>query len=225
MSIIEDLKGVWDAATGNPGLFFGIMAVFLPLIILKWWIVARTARKTQQNAYAGWTEDATSQQAPHETGVGTVDVLKMKPAIGLGAILFSLLFFGGGALFYALVVLPEATATRKDWITFAVMLGFTLMGLAVWVISFNRLTVSAEKITRTGPLIKRKSYLFSGLQSVSPLAKTFAGGAKLDFGEQGVLKVRANYKGYKQLLDHLAKDDPKLRLLVKLYTNTLKGSR
>jgi hypothetical protein len=40
-----------------------------------------------------------------------------------------------------------------------------------------------------------------------------------------VLKVRANYKGYKQLLDHLANDDPKLRLLVKLYTNALKGSR
>ena len=222
MSIIEDLKGIWDTATGSPGLFFGIMALFLPLILFKWWLIGRAARNNQKSPYAGWAQDGRATQVSHATGVGHQDVLILKPAIGLGTILFCLIFFGGGALFYALVVLPAGNLSPKDWFVFASMLAFTLVGVFLLIIRFNSITVSTDQITRAGPLVKNKTYFLSSLQNVSPLSKTLAGGAKLDFGPQGVLKVRASYKGYRQLLERLAVSNPKLRLQVNLYTQALK---
>ncbi|WP_421701997.1 hypothetical protein [Aliiroseovarius sp.] len=216
MTIIEDLKGVWAFASEEPVLFFGLMAVFLPLIWWKWRVIGGAERRAMAQTRAGWTEDATPGQMPHETGIGQVDVLVMRPSQSLVTVLAILAFFGSGAAFYALVVLPSAEVTPKDWAVFTIMCGLSLIGLLILYMSFTRLSVGATEITRSGLLRRGRAFPFSALRGTEPLGKTIAGGVKLDFGEHGQLKVPAQYAGYRQLLARLAKNDPKLRMMMRL---------
>jgi hypothetical protein len=61
----------------------------------------------------------------------------------------------------------------------------------------------------------------SRLQEVRPINKTIAGGVYLEFGEGQRLRVVPRMSGYRQLLELLARDDPKLRLMVQLFGNRM----
>ena len=218
MSMIETFKAnalaIFSTARDAPEIFFPLFAIGLFLIWLKWRFIGKATAKSAQKNFAGWTKDGEAQRAQHETGVGYQDVLVMKPIKFLSLSLYYIGFFGGGALFFWLVEIPNGGLSPKEKLGFTFMILATIIGLYVFILSFMRIRLFTDKIERTCPFRRKFSAPLSGLTSVTPISKTIAGGVFINFNDGRRLRVIPRMSGYRQLLERLSRTDPKLRLLM-----------
>ncbi|MEO0667801.1 MAG: hypothetical protein AAFZ99_07780 [Pseudomonadota bacterium] len=184
--------------------------IIVTALYYKWVWMGRAGKNAIKNNYAGWKVDG---------AVDTAQRLVMRPVKIRRTGIWTLLFFGGGALFFALVSIPNGDMGREQWFAFAAMIVFSIG--AVWLIlmSFNRITFDGEVFTRVGVLGRNTAMRVDTLTDVRPIGKTIAGGVFLDFEGGEKLRVPANMSGYRQLLEILTQHQPKLRMLVRAYAN------
>ncbi len=183
-----------------------LLAFVLAVAVLLFWIngrVHRHIRRSQaKDSSTGWTTGGAQGERPHETGIGTRDVLVLKRSgrsLRIG--LLTLLFFGGGAAFLWFVVLPDPEEqTAKAWLAFAIMLGFTVMAPVLIVASFTRIEVSESEITLRRLFRPRQSFLLSGLDQVSAVGTSPASGVQLTFADGRRLRLTPQFQGYAQAL-------------------------
>ena len=214
--MIETVETIVSGFVANPVGFSMLFSIGLAIIYFKWWVLGRTARRALADQRIGLRKGAATREAVHETGIGTTDVTVMRPAFVIWPGILCLLFFGGGAVFYALVVLPSGGTEAKDWGVFAIMLGFTLMGLFLLAGNTTRITNDGSGIRRRGLVVRRFDGHWSGLKEVMPLEKSYTAGIDLHFADGQQLRVRPNLSGYVQLVEHLAFIDPKLRMMARM---------
>ena len=210
-----------NALATNPIGVSIILAIGFTLIWLKWRFIAKAQRNAVKSQYAGWTVDAKHASEAHDTGIGTKDVLVMKPVKFFRIGLMTLIFFGGGAWFYMAVVLKKPDVSAKDWAVFAMMIGFSLLALFVLAQAFTRIRFDREHITKRSPFARTFHAKLADLSSVKPAHKTIAGGVDLLFNDGRKLRVKSQMSGYRQLLEHLSSIDPKLRLMTLMVTNAM----
>ncbi|WP_299876875.1 hypothetical protein [uncultured Sulfitobacter sp.] len=221
-AIWQKALAVVEAARTAPEVFFPIFVVGLILIWLKWRVLGKGMRRAARDNYAGWTTDAKAGTKTHETGVGTTSVLVMKPAKMLWVSVWTFVFFGGGALFLAT---RNAPLTLRDKASVAISAVFALLAVVLFIRSFDRIRIYDGRIERTRLFARRVSAPLSTLTSVAPLSKTILGGVTLTFNDGQRLKIPARMTGYRQLLDHLAVEDPKLRLMMTLATRQMEAQK
>ncbi|MEP6019925.1 MAG: hypothetical protein ABJ251_15725 [Paracoccaceae bacterium] len=210
-----------NALATNPIGFSIILAIGFTLVWLKWRFIAKAQRNAAKSQYAGWSVDAKRASETHDTGIGTKDVLVMKPVKFVRIGLMTLIFFGGGAWFYMAVVLREPDVSAKDWGVFAIMMGFSLLALFLLAHAFTRIRFDGEHITRRSLFAKTFHAKLADLLSVKPANKTIAGGVDLLFNDGRKLRVKSQMSGYRQLLEQLSSIDPKLRLMTQMMTKVM----
>ena len=210
-----------NALATNPIGFSIILAIGFTLIWLKWRFIAKAQRNATKSQYAGWTVDAKRASEAHDTGIGTKDVLVMKPVKFLRIGLMTLIFFGGGAWFCMAVVLKKPDVSAKDWAAFAIMIGFSLLALIILAQAFTRIRFDGEYITKRSLFARTFHAKLADLSSVKPAHKTIAGGVDLHFNDGRKLRVKSQMSGYRQLLEQLSSIDPKLRLMTLMVTNAM----
>ena len=209
---VDKITAIYETARRSPEIFFPILLVSLLLIWLKWRLVGKGVKSAVKDNYAGWVTNASTQDLDLQT------FLIMKP-IKYKRIAFSTLaFFGGGALFYWLHVLEQPDAVTKDYMVFAGLLVFSVLG--VWLLWFStmRILVFSDRIERRMLFRSRFVATLTSLTKVEPINKTVAGGVYLTFEDGRRLRIISRMSGYRQLLERLAQTDPKLRLLTKLFS-------
>ena len=208
--VFEAMRGLAELFAAYPIRFALGTIVVVTLIYYKWVWFGRATENSIKNGYDGWKVDGTVDDAQR---------LVMRPVKMRRVGIWTLLFFGGGALFYTLVGIPNGDMAPKDWFSFAAMLVFSIG--AVWLIlmSFTRITFDGEVFTRVGVLGRNMAVRVDTLTDVRPISKTVAGGVYLDFAGGERLRIVANMSGYRQLLEMLTRHHPKLRLLVRAYAN------
>ena len=184
--------------------------VVVSLIYYKWFWIGRVSQNAIKNNYAGWKIDGALDSAQR---------LVMRPVKIRRVGVLTLLFFGGGALFFALVSIPNGDMGPQEWFAFAAMVVFSVISVWLILMSFNRITFDGEAFTRVGVLGRSFAVRVDTLTDVRPIGKTIAGGVFLDFEGGERLRVPANMSGYRQLLEILTQHQPKLRMLVRAYAN------
>lgn len=211
MEFIAHLKNsavsIYKAARDVPEVFFPIFFVGLVAIWIKWRIVGKGVQRTQKDNFAGWVTDAAQQQRDLQS------VLVMKPVKLKRLSLGVLLFFGGGAIFLWFTTLQAPLVATEDWMAFGCAAAFGLLALWMLWFSFTRITVYPDRIERTAPFRRKFMRLLSQVVTTQPISKTAAGGVRITFRDDARLRVAPRMSGYRQLLELLAKDDPKLRLM------------
>ncbi|MEP6068117.1 MAG: hypothetical protein ABJ246_19945 [Paracoccaceae bacterium] len=220
-TLAQSGNSILNSFATNPIGFSILLAIGLTVIWFKWWIIGRAQRNAAKSQYAGWTEDAKRRSETHETGVGSKDVLVMKP-VKFGRIgLMTLAFFGGGAWFYMAVVLKKPDVSTKDWAVFAIFVGFSLIAVFLLVQAFTRIQFDGEQITKRSLYAKTFHAKLADLTSVKPAHKTIAGGVDLHFNDGRKLRVKSQMSGYRQLLEQLSSIDPKLKLMTQMVTKVM----
>lgn len=205
------------AAIAEAPVFFAILfLIFGPLIWWKWRATGKGIERATQDPSHGLRVDADTKTQIHETGIGTQDVLEMRPAKTPFMIWFGLLFFGGGAVFFAMVVLVDEP-TSKDWQVFAIMMLFAVGSMVFIEANQTRIIVSPDTIERRRVLHRRQRIAFSSITNVSLARKTLVGGVVVTDANGQKMRIAARFSGYLTALDRLAKHDPKLSLMVKLH--------
>lgn len=205
-----------EMLVANPLGTGSLLAIGLLLVTLKWRWISKAQRDAIRRNYAGWREEASDGAVRHETGIGTRGIKVMKPVGFMKIGLLNAILWGGGAVFYATVVLQNPQEPMKDWLVFAGCCVGTVAGLWLFAMSATRIRFDAESISRTSLFSRRFEAKLERLQDVRPLSKTLLGGAILDFGDGQVLKVRSQFSGYQDLLQLLAQRDPKLALMLRM---------
>jgi hypothetical protein len=188
------------AIAENPVFFAIAFLIGLPLIWWKWRFSSSSVSNAIDSQTHGLRVGADSKQVLHETGIGTRDVLVMRPDKTPKSIYFALLFFGGGALFYWFIVLQSGAATSEDWWVFAVLGAFTICAMAVVELNLTRITVSDTTIVKKRVLHKRQVIKIAEISAIEPLAKQISRGAKLRASDGQVMRIGANFSGYKDLI-------------------------
>ena len=214
--IIDTLTSIYRAAHDSPTIFFPIFIFGCVLIWIKWRVIAKGTKSAAKANYEGWVTDAIEHDHDLQTA------LVMKPIKFLRIAIYSLLFFGGGALFYWMVVLPKPDASTKDWLVFGIMLAFSTIGFGMLWFSFTRITLFSDRIERTSLLRKRFIGQLFEIDSVKPIGKTIAGGIYVYFSDGRRLRIIARMSGYRQLLERLSKDDPRLRMMTNHFSKQIK---
>lgn len=209
------LSGLPAAIAEDPTFFIVFFAIGLPLIWWKWRVIDRGMQRATEDPSHGLRTSAATQQQRSETGIGTESVLVMRPPNTPWAIWFGLIFFGGGAVFFALVVLVESP-TAKDWLVFAFMVLFSVACMGFIEANQTRFIVSHSMIERRRVLTRRERMAFASITDVSLNGKTFLGGVTVtDTGGQK-MRIAARFSGYRDLLDRVAPLNPKLSLMLKI---------
>lgn len=219
-SLKQSLHSILVALQSNPPLFMGIFLVGLFLIWLKYRVIRHSVARSQKQNYAGWTVEAKSGQRSHPTGIGHTDVLIMRPVKVIPIALFCLIFFGGGALFVA----SQEPAGIRAWFTVAAGAVFSVLSLWMIGYSFTRIIFDGETIERRALFRAPVSVPLSRLTDVRPINKTIAGGVFLQFDDGQKLRVIPRMSGYRQLLETLARKDPKLALMLRMMPQPQQGS-
>ncbi|MFK7751742.1 MAG: hypothetical protein AB8B51_04260 [Sedimentitalea sp.] len=184
----------------HPVSVAGLLVAALALVWLKWHLIGRGWSKAMHDVYLGWT-------TPGEKD-GAVTV--MKPVGLLATGLWTGLFFAVCAVVLGNKLRATPNATAQDWAVFAASVGFVLCAIVLVFFSMTRLRFDHTQITRDDPLRAPLTAPFAQLQSVKPIGKTVMGGVILTFDDGNRIRVMARMSGYFQLLQVLAKHDPKL---------------
>lgn len=211
----DALQGLPGAVASNPGLFIILFLVFIPLIVWKWWVVGKSTKKAMADPTHGLRTDADRKKVRHETGIGTTEVLVMRPNGVGGMIWFVLILFGAGALFYAFLVLPDEP-TSENWWTFAGLAGFAICAMGLIEANQTRLIVGERHIERRRVLYARDRIAFDQIASVEPLGKSFVRGLKVISRDGRSMRVPARFSGYRELMERLGTHDPALGFMAKL---------
>lgn len=203
------------AIAKSPLVFLAVLVVFGPLIWWKWRSVGAATSKATADITHGLRTDSDRKQTRHDTGIGTQEVLVMRPNKVGGMIWFALIFFGGGAVFSALVVLQDAPTVEDFW-TFAGMSAFATACMGIIEANQTRFIVTATQIECRRILHRRRRIAFGDVQTVEPMAKSFVRGLRILPKTGRPLVVSARYSGYRELMQRLAQHDPQLSLMSKL---------
>jgi len=213
----------WDALLALPAamaedpLFFIIVfAIALPLIWWKWKVTDDGVQKAVTDLTHGLRTAADRKEMRHETGIGTREVLVMRPPRLSKMIYFALVFFGGGAVLYFILYLPSDLAEPDDWWTFAGAAGFTIAVMIIIEANQTRIYVDDRSLQRRRVLHRRQTIAFTDIASIEPLAKTFMGGMVIRTRDGQRLRVRAQFSGYRELIARLAPYDRNMALLAKM---------
>jgi hypothetical protein len=214
--ILDTLTSIYRAARDGPTIFFPIFIFGCVLIWIKWRFIAKGTKSAAKANYEGWVTDAIEQDNDLQT------VLVMKPIKLLRVAVYSLFFFGGGALFYWMVVLSKPDISTEDWLVFGIMLAFSALGFWMLWLSFTRITLFSDRIEKTSLLTNRFIGPLSEIDNVKPISKTIAGGIYVYFSDGRRLRIVARMSGYRQLLERLSKNDPKLRMMTNHFSKQIK---
>ena len=213
----------WDAISGlpaaiaaNPGFFIIVFAIGLPLIWWKWRVTGSSLQTAVDNQTHGWRAQADRKDILHETGIGTTEAFVMRPARLPKMIWFALIFFGGGAVFYALVVLQTGEASAKDWWTFAGLSMFTIGALVLIEVNQTRILITQNGLERRRILHRRQHIEFAKISDVTPAAKHFGRGLIIHSEDGQKMRVLPAMSGYAQLMERLGPHNPKMAMLAKL---------
>ena len=196
------------------------LVVFLAFAIFMYWInrwiFARIIRKQAAASMTGWDKCAGTASRRHQTGLGMREVAVMKlPRRNLSIAFWNLLFFGGGAVFYSLAVLPDPEEqTVKNWSVFAGLCGFSILGMALLVMTFTRIEVSPEDIVLRRLFRRPRQFLLSAIAKVEPAGKNPATGVKLVFSDNRSLRLLATNEGYADVMMMIQGAHPDLRRLL-----------
>lgn len=212
-NFIDGLRVLASTFAAYPIQFTLATIIVVTLIYFKWVWIGRAGRNTLKNNYAGWKVDGKVDSAHR---------LVMRPTKMRTVSLWTLAFFGSGAVFLGLVELPKADVEGKTWFAFVATCVFSVMSIWLFLMSFTRITFDGEVFTQQGPIVKTLARRLDQLSSVRPISKTMAGGVYLYFGDHDRIRVTANMSGYRQLLEVLTQHDPKLRMQVAAYAASAK---
>ena len=214
----EAIAGLPAAIAQAPIFFLIAFSIGGVLIWFKYWVIGRSTKRSIASRTHGHWADADRRHIRHETGIGTTEVLVMRQN-GLGGMIwFAVFFFGGGAVFYALVVLQSPDVTTKDWLTFSGLLIFTIVGMAAIEVSQTCIYVHADRLERRRVLHRRQFISFADIASVAPHGKSFAGGIVIHAASGDKMRILASFSGYSELLTRLGEFDPKLKAMASLMT-------
>ena len=202
---LDGLQVLADLFFRSPIPFVIGTAIAVALIYFKWKLIGHAQASTLRDNFAGWTTPG-QQSDP--------DRLVMRPIKFRRIGIWALMFFGGGALFYGLAVLPIAEATPKDWAVFFVCSGFAAFSVYVLVLSFDVIDIEGSRIMRRRLFSRPFLADLSEVTAVRPISKTIAGGVFLEFSDGRKLRVIARMSGYRRLLELLAQSNLKLRLML-----------
>lgn len=208
----------------NPVLMTCIFIIGGGLIYLRSRLLNGAVQSTQKSHTHGLRQSGKATQTRHETGIGTKDVITMKPEPVSAAIWFSLIFFGGGAVFYAFIVLTAPDTQPKDWGTFLALSGFAVMSLAVIEQNFVRFIVHPDRIVRLRPLYRDEVIFFSEIEQITPLRKKIEFGVTLHTQNKQQFRIPARFSGYLDLLDRLGEIDANTRLVARLLRQIVNSS-
>lgn len=202
---IENLKITWDIAASNPLVFILIFSFLLFLYWIQRGYERRAQKAQKADQFAGWKAGKKTVKRQHETGIGTQDVLVLKPTGQiLKVAILTLAFFGGGAVFFAWVVLPDPVErTFENIMGFIIMCGFSVGALFLLAEYFTRYEVTEEEIVHRRLLRRRQRYPLSTLVAVKPAGKNPALGIKLTFADGRELALWARFQGYADMLSKL----------------------
>ncbi|MBI1494078.1 hypothetical protein [Halocynthiibacter styelae] len=198
--------------------------LFLVILLIggKWFILnrvtKRTQRKFQERSTSGWGTPAQRSLRTHDTGVGTLDIKVMKPSRRtLPGAFVGLLFFGGCAYLAWTSMIPEAQVQSarpdklyKAWFVFVISGLFALGTPYIAWFSFHRIEVTRQDLVLRRPLCRRKIFLLSTLQSVTPIGPNGSNGVKLYFSDGRSLRLLASFDGYGEVLNSLTHLHPDL---------------
>lgn len=223
MWIIDYLTNVAQSfvtvATEMP-VFLGVGIV---LIILKWRLIGSGMRKAMKNQIAGLTTPAKTVKKTTRLGIGEEDVIVMRNAgkpLRIG--LFCLAFFGGGAVFLWFGPLSDPSeSTTKLWMSFWICGAFGLLSPLTILQQFNKIELRDDEISSIRLMMPNQTFHLSQLRDVEPVAKSWARGIKLSFGDQS-LRIMSTMSGYVEVLEQLSKHDPKLLLISRALRNGMR---
>ncbi|MDA9207949.1 hypothetical protein N9O61_03595 [Octadecabacter sp.] len=199
----DAILGLPAAILQAPVFFIVIFAIGGLLIWLKYRIIGRSMNKAIQSTTHGLRVSGDQKQVRHETGVGTTNVIVMRPGVSVKGLIFGVLFFGSGAVFYVLVVLQSPDVASKDWWTFAGLTFFTIAAIAAIEASMTRIYVSEAGLERRRVLHRRQTILFSDVAAVGPIGKSFQQGLVVQSKTAGKMRIPAAFSGYRDLLNRL----------------------
>ena len=219
-TIRQNILAIQSALQTNPKLFLGIFFAGLFLIWLKYRLIGYGVNRAQKQNYAGWQVKAGTGKRSHPTGIGHTEVLIMRPLKVIPIALFCLVFFGGGAAFVASKGLNDPRA----WFTVVAGVVFSLLSLWLIAFSFTRIIYDGETIERHALFRAPVTVSLGRLTAVRPISKTIAGGVYLEFQDGERLRVVPRMSGYGQLLEKLARKDPKLALMLRMIDQSQKGA-
>ncbi|MEL6959540.1 MAG: hypothetical protein AAGL89_11380 [Pseudomonadota bacterium] len=209
---LAELQAVGAAMIENPLLFIIAFAIGLPLILWKWRVVGRSQTKAMSDLTHGFRAQADTRTARHDTGIGTKDVLVMRPNKLGGMIWFALIFFGGGAVFFFTLVLPEEP-TRDNWMTFTGLAAFSLFAMGLIEANQTRIIVDDTGIERRRILHRRQRIAFTDIVTADLNTKAASPVLKLTTRDGRSMRIRATYSGFMTLLSRLSKVDAKVALM------------
>lgn len=155
--------------------------------------------KAQTDLTHGLRHSADLRKERHESGIGTQEVFVMRSNKVGGMIWFALIFFGGGAVFYALVVLPDAP-TRENWLIFAGLGVFASAAMVLIERNQTRILLRNDHFERRRILRRRKVVSFRDIATVEPRGMSLASGVRLTTKDGRSLTIGPHFSGYKQLL-------------------------
>lgn len=213
---LDALMALPGAIADNPVFFAIVFVIAAPLIWWKWRVTGSSVQQSLDGLTHGLRTDADTKQARHDTGIGTKEVLVMRPAPLGKMIYFALFFFGGGALFYFMIHMPSDRSTPSDWWTVLGLLGFTIVAMAAIEINQTRIYVDDATIQKRRVLHRRQTIAFNDISAIDPFGKSYARGLIIRPKSGDKMRVLAGYSGYRQLMERLAPHHPKLGMLAKL---------
>lgn len=212
----EALSGLPAAISANPVFFLVAFVIFAPLLWWKWRVTGKATQTAVDSLTQGLRTDAETKSVRHDTGVGTRNILVMRPAPLNGMIYFSLLFFGGGALFYIFIHMPSEASVPSDWWVALGLCAFAVAAMIVIETNQTRILVDDRTIQKRRVLHRRQTIALRYITLIEHRGKSFANGLTIHTGAGDKMTVIAGFSGYRQLIDRLAPFDAKIGLMSKL---------
>jgi len=212
----DALMALPSAIADNPVFFAIVFLIAAPLIWWKWRVMGGAVQQTVDGMTHGLRTDADTKQARHDIGIGTKEVLVMRPAPLGKMIYFALFFFGGGALFYVFIHMSSDRSTPSDWWTALGLLGFAIISMVAIEINQTRIYVGDATIQRRRVLHRRQTIAFKDIVAVDQFGKSYARGLIIRTNTGEKMRVLAGFSGYRQLMQRLTPYQPKLGMLAKL---------
>ena len=205
---LSGLVFLWN----NPAILAVVLIILLPIYWIQGRLFRRTTRKATLAQYGGLNRDAKRTTRAHETGIGMQSALVLRPvASGVGGLILALVFFGGGAAFMGLVVLPEPeNQTVKNYTGFVISLGFVVLGLWALLGLLARIEMIADRIEHRRFLRPRRVFQIRDIVEVRRLGKAPGAGVILMFRDGRRLRLPASYAGYIEALTMLWPAHPQI---------------
>lgn len=214
---VEDyIDALTNSFSASPVMLGVVMGLVLLIMWAKWRFIHWVTQRSLRGSYSGWVHAGGVEHRPHETGIGTTERQVMRPKGHFRIGLLTLLLFGGGAWFYAAIVLPETDEPLKDWAVFTTMSGFGFVSIGLIYMSFTRIRYDDTQIERRRLFQPARMARWRDLQTIKPLGQTVIGGVRLHFEDGTVIKIAADMTGYHQLMKKLSAIDPRIAMVTRM---------